>query len=75
MPITPPTMIIMSSGTLGRFNASVEVMMRFLSIVTPGTEDGLEPVAMIILAASIFSVFPLSPAMEMVLRLSNEPCP
>ncbi|MNQ82217.1 hypothetical protein D3C85_972640 [compost metagenome] len=46
-PITPPPIITMLFGFSGSESASVEVIILFLSISTPGIVAGLEPVAII----------------------------
>ena len=52
-PITPPPIITKCFGTSVMFNASVLVIMRFLSIAKPGNEAGFDPVAIITLSVSI----------------------
>ena len=45
-PITPPPITTIDFGSLARERASVEVIIRFLSISINGSVLGFEPVAM-----------------------------
>ena len=52
-------MTIRDLGSLARERASVEVMIRFLSISINGREPGLEPVAMMMFFAPRWYTAPL----------------
>ncbi len=54
-PITPPPITIKCLGTSFNFKASVEVMIRSLSIFIKGRLAGFEPVATMIFIPSITS--------------------
>ena len=47
-PMTPPPIIIRCLGISENFNASVEVIILFLSTVIPFNVEGFDPVAKII---------------------------
>ena len=74
-PITPPPIITILSGFSCKDNASVELMIRFLSMVTPGTVAGLEPVAMINFFAPRDSRSPADVAISTVELLRKEAVP
>ena len=60
-------------GSSFRLSASVEVIIRSLSILIKGREAGLEPVAMITFLVVIS--FSSSPEIRMVFLSLNEPVP
>jgi hypothetical protein len=74
-PITPPPITTMCLGTSVMFNASVEVIILFLSIGRNGKLVGLEPVAMITFLAVICSVLPSFLVILTVFLSTNEPKP
>ena len=68
-------MMIKCLGTSFNFKASVEVMIRSLSIVIKGNEEGFEPVAMIIFLASKVSEVPSAFATATCVASTKEPKP
>ncbi|MNI45517.1 hypothetical protein D3C73_999440 [compost metagenome] len=74
-PITPPPITTIVFGTSLMFKASVEVMMRFLSIGKNGKAVGLEPVAIITFLADKVSVVPSALVTRMVFLSTKEPTP
>ena len=52
-PITPPPITIKRLGTSVKLKASVEVIILSLSTETKGNDEGFEPVAIMVLVASI----------------------
>ncbi|MCY1521520.1 hypothetical protein D9M68_563350 [compost metagenome] len=74
-PITPPPITTMVFGTSLIFKASVEVIMRFLSIGKNGKAVGLEPVAIITFLAVRVSVVPSLFVTNTVFLSTKEPKP
>ena len=72
-PITPPPITTKCFGISGSFKASVEVIIRFLSISTPGNLLGLLPVAITIFLADNLSLF--FPSICKVFASMKEPKP
>ena len=73
--MTPPPMTTMDLGNLGKLNASVLVMMRFLSTSMKGNVLGFEPVATMTCFAPIWVASPLSGVTAMVWASTNDPTP
>ena len=74
-PITPAPMISMDFGISVRLSASSLESMFFPSKMKEGICAGLEPVAIIILSASIFSVEPSLPLTSISFGESRAPLP
>lgn len=74
-PITPPPITIRCLGISCKLRASVEVMIRFLSIGKNGKAVGLEPVAIITFLVVNCSVVPSAFVTLMVFLSINEPTP
>jgi hypothetical protein len=68
-------MTIRCLGTSVRFNASVEVMMRFLSIGRKGNAVGFEPVAIITFLVLNSSTLPSSAVTLIVFLSTKDPTP
>ena len=68
-------MTTMDLGNFGRLNASVLVMMRFLSTSMKGNVLGLDPVATMTCLAPMCVALPLSGVTSMVWASTNEPTP